>query len=434
MAEVRLAPLPPREAMAYFRSKGLAPPDARFDYRDTWRGQHAGSFVVAKAMQDDIATLLRTEIATAQAEGRSFAQFAAEVEPVLRAKGWWGKQTMTDPLTGETQVVQLGSLHRLRTIFDTNMRTAAAAGRWTQIQRTKRAFPYLRYRQIDRPTKRLQHTRFDGLTRPVDDPIWARIYPPNGWFCGCTVEQITQGQVDRGEAVVSPPFDLDEVEWENTRTGRHEDIPRGVHPGFDVNPGMIWLDTEARMVALEGQGNHAELVGLASELRLHALRDGFERGAFVEPGGNVRLAVAATPADAGVIRWDPGADLAGLDLIHSHPFEGLFSPSDFDALYREGLRSIAFITPQGSFGSLFAQDVGAYRLARAAFSARIGALASELRRLAPDEQRLAIPHALGLWLDRRGVAAYHLNPTGALAEALARHSNLIERLIHDHPA
>ena len=113
MTDVRLAPLPPAEAMAYFRSKGLAPADARFDYRDVWRGQHAASFVVAKAMQDDVATLFRDAILKAQGEGRSFRDFADELEPQLRAAGWWGRSTMTDPLTGEVRDVQLGSMHRL---------------------------------------------------------------------------------------------------------------------------------------------------------------------------------------------------------------------------------------------------------------------------------------------------------------------------------
>lgn len=433
MVEVKLAPLPPKEAMAYFASKGLAPADVRFDYRDTWRGQHAGSFVVAKAMQDDVLQLIRSEIAAAQAEGRSFRQFAAELEPALRAQGWWGKQVMTDPLTGEEKVVQLGSMHRLRTIFDTNMRTAAAAGRWAQIQRTKRAFPYLRYRQIDRPTKRLQHQRFDGLTRPVDDPIWAHIYPPNGWFCGCSVEQITQGQVDRGDAAVSPPFDLDEVEWENDRTGRHEDVPRGVHPGFDVNPGMIWLDTEARMAALEGQGNHAELVGLASELRLRSLRDGLERGVVVAPGGDVRLSIAGTPEDAAVPLWEARTDLAGSDLILSHPSEDLFSAPEIATLFRDGLRSAGFITPQGSFGSLFVQEAKGYEAARRAISERIASLAAALSGLGPEEEQLVVAHALGLWLDRQGIAAYHLTATGRVSDVLGRYSELIERLLTDTP-
>lgn len=428
MVQVKLAPLAPREAMAYFQAKGLVPPDRRYDYRDVWREGHAGSFVVAKALQDDVLTLLKEGIASAQAEGKSFQMFASELEPALREKGWWGKQEMTDPLTGETQIVRLGSMHRLRTIFDTNMRGAAAAGRWAAIQRSKAAFPYLRYRQIDRPSRRLQHARFDGLVRPVDDPVWTRIYPPNGWFCGCWVERITQGQVDRGEVTVSPPFDLDEVEWENRRTGETEMVPRGVHPGFDTNPGMIWLDTKRLMEAVDGQDNAAALKGVGTQLRLNVLRDGFESGAFVDREGNVRKVLRASREDPSRLVWPAVGAFRGLDFIHTHPSEGVFSAFDFDALYEGGLRSLSFLTPGGSFGGLWALDMNRYAQARAAFGRAVLERQSDLAALTPQDRNLAIGHALGQWLDREGIAAYILNPTGALSDDLARLGDVIEEL------
>ena len=81
-------------------------------------------------MQDDLLRDIRDALDRALAEGSTIAQFRDGLEPVLRAKGWWGKSTLTDPLTGETREVQLGSARRLRVILDTNMRTAYAAGRW----------------------------------------------------------------------------------------------------------------------------------------------------------------------------------------------------------------------------------------------------------------------------------------------------------------
>ena len=429
MATLRLAALPPDEAMAYFRSKGLAPSDARFDYRDTWRGQHAASFVVAKAMRDDVLVMIREELDKAMADGRGLEAFQADLAPRLEAAGWWGRSEMQDPLTGEIREVQLGSMRRLRTIFDTNMRTAMAAGRWSQIQRNKSAFPYLRYRQIDRPTKRPQHARFDGLVRPVDDPVWERIYPPNGWFCACTVSQVTQGQIDRGRYEVSPPFALDEDYVTNLRTGEDELVPRGVTAGFDVNPGMIWLDTERRMAATVGQDNRAEMVGVATELRLRALHEGHERGAFLSPGGEVRYTISAAPDNAAALNWSGMFDPAGLDLIHSHPFEGLFSDSDMRVLHDAGLRSIAFISPQGTFGALFAGRVTDFPAVRNAFTRRVGAMAAELFTLSVEDRNVVIPHALGIWLDRNGVASYHLNPTGYVADILTRHDDLIERLL-----
>lgn len=428
MAGVALKALPPEEALAYFRSKGMAPREDRFDYRDVWRGQHAASFVVAKAMRDDVLALIREEMTAAMADGRGLKAFQEGIAPKLEKAGWWGRDVMVDPVTGEEKEVQLGSMNRLRTIFDTNMRTSMAAGRWARIQRNKAAFPYLRYVQVDRPSKRPAHARFNGLVRPVDDPIWERIYPPNGWFCACSVEQITQGQIDRGSVQLSDPVDLEEDWVENYRSGEDELVPRGVTPGFDVNPGMIWLDAERRMEGLAGQDNHAELVGIATQLRLHSLHEGFERGVFLDGRGEVQATVAGTPENAGQLSWS-GIDVAGLDLIHSHPFEGLFSDADLRALHEARLRSIAFVTPQGTIGAMFGGDMNLFSSARNAFTRRIIEMERELVAIDRHERNLVIPHALGRWLDGKGVASYYLNPTGALADILARHEDLIERLL-----
>lgn len=236
-----LAPLPPEEAIAYFQAKALASRRLRFDWRDVWRYEHARMFTVAKAMQDDVLDLIRAELETAMREGQTLAQFQERLTPALQRAGWWGRQVMTDPLTGETREVQLGSRNRLRTIYDTNMRTSHAAGRWARIQRTKTAFPFLQYRQIDRPTKRHDHALYHGLVLPVDHPAWEKIYPPNGWFCGCSVRQLTRRQVEREGLTVSEGFELQTDTVENPRSGETSEVPRGVTPGFDTNPGISFV-------------------------------------------------------------------------------------------------------------------------------------------------------------------------------------------------
>ncbi len=154
MARIDLEPLPHREAIEYFRSKGYAHELQRFHHLDHFREDHARNWVVAKAMQDDVARAIREAFETALTEGQPLAAFQEGLAPRLQQLGWWGRAEMEDPVTGETEEVQLGSMRRLRVIFDTNMRTAHAAGHWAAIQRTKTAFPYLHYIQIQRPTKR----------------------------------------------------------------------------------------------------------------------------------------------------------------------------------------------------------------------------------------------------------------------------------------
>ncbi|MEM6727023.1 MAG: phage minor head protein, partial [Pseudomonadota bacterium] len=276
---VDLAPVPPREAIAYLRSKGLAPPGQRFDWRDHWREEHARNFVVAKAMQDDVLRALQDELVDALENGRPLADFQRTASEKMKAFGWWGRGLQEDPLTGQLEEVQLGSRHRLRVIFDTNMRTAYAAGRWARIQRTKAAFPYLEYVQIERDTKRLEHEPFDGLILPVDHPIWQKIMPPNGFFCGCTVLQTNDRKLAREGKQVSPEPDFDMESFTNPRTGERSTFPVGIHPGFDSSPGHTWMDLSARHEAVTGHLSAAFRAldrGYVDQLLRMVQRDGTE--------------------------------------------------------------------------------------------------------------------------------------------------------------
>jgi len=169
---------PPREALAYFDRKGDRP---SFSYLDVWREEHAISFTAAKAMELDVRTAIREEARRALAEGRTIQQFQRDLKPRLEELGWWGRKEMTDPVTGETREVQLGSPRRLRTIYRTNLRTARAAGQWERIERTKEDLPYLLYQLGPSREHRPEHVAWHGLLLPVDDPWWATHMPPNGW-------------------------------------------------------------------------------------------------------------------------------------------------------------------------------------------------------------------------------------------------------------
>lgn len=235
MADIELKALPPKEAIAYFRSKGYKP---TFDWRDMWQEEHSYSFTIAKAMRTDILQDIRQSMDKAIAEGTTFADFRKELRPVLQQKGWWGRKMMTDPLTGEEKEVQLGSSRRLRTIFDTNMRTSYAAGRWEQVQRTKTKRPWLRYLTVGDARVRDQHAQWHNVIKPVDDPFWDDHYPPNGWKCRCTTQQLSERDLERqGLTETKGDFDGPLKTWVDNRNGRTITIPRGIEPGFSYNAG-----------------------------------------------------------------------------------------------------------------------------------------------------------------------------------------------------
>jgi len=238
MAEFEFPGLPPEEAIRFFRRKGYA---VGFNWRDVWKEEHAVAFTVAKAMRVDILEDIRAQVDRAIAGGLAFEDFRKTLAPVLQSKGWWGRKTLKDPLTGEMVDAQLGSDRRLRTIFNVNMRMAHAAGRWERIERVKKSRPYLRYVQVQRPTKRHSHEAFHDVVRPVDDPFWDTHYPPNGFNCGCTVQQLSQRDLDRRGLKVSPPPEVKRVRRVDPRTGRELNTPEGIHPGFDYNVGKARL-------------------------------------------------------------------------------------------------------------------------------------------------------------------------------------------------
>lgn len=231
---IRFGLLPPDEAIAFFRQKGY---QVGFDYRDVWQQEHAGAFTVAKAMQVDLLADIRAQVDAALVNGTTLADFSAALRPNLVKRGWWGRATMTDPVTGEATEVQLGSPRRLKVIYDTNLRTAHAEGQWQRIQAAKAALPFLMYDHTPSAHERPEHKAWDGLVLRADDPWWQAHYPVKAWGCKCRAIQLGQRQLDRMgiEPGTAPETKL--VEWTNKRTGDVELVPEGVDPAFNYPPG-----------------------------------------------------------------------------------------------------------------------------------------------------------------------------------------------------
>jgi len=428
MTRMDLRPLPHREAIEYFNSKGFAPFLQRFHHLDLFREEHARNWVVAKAMRDDVSRAIRDEMTRALAEGRTLTQFQQTLAPRLQELGWWGRQAMQDPLTGETTEAQLGSMRRLRTIFDTNMRTAHAAGHWASIQRTARAFPYLEYIQIDRPTKRHDHTRFHGKIWRVDDPIWLRIYPPNGYFCGCHVIQRTEGWMKRNKRSVDPAPDLEEQPWTNKRTGQVLEVPRGVHPGFDTNPGAAWLDTRAAWARVAPEmepARQAEARGLIEGLRLRRLNSAVESLVVTDAALNP-VAMTSGTAEAPDVRIPDGPLPFGGSIFRASLTEAPPAPAEVTTLFAGSLDASASVTTGGAI----------WRMQRGptepqgpleAFNRHVGENVWA-QAMQTDELSIVFRHAMLLWLERAGVITYRFHLSQRLRQILDAHADLLVRL------
>lgn len=231
---IRLRALPPADAIEFFRQKGFA---IGFDHRDVWQHEHQAGFTVAKAMRVDLLQDIRAMVDAALAEGTTFETFRKMLKPTLVEKGWWGKAMMTDPATGEEKLVQLGSTRRLKTIYDTNLRTAHTEGQWARIQDNAADFPFLTYDANNSANPRHEHAAWNGLTLPASDPWWQRHMPIKAWGCKCRVRQSSRAMLERRGGKVGAPPAEPTYTYINKRTGEVQQIPKGVDPEFNYPPG-----------------------------------------------------------------------------------------------------------------------------------------------------------------------------------------------------
>ena len=239
--------LTPEEAVSFLQGKGLR---TSFDYRDLIGAEHARAFTVAKMMDADLLATVKESLDEALANGTPFQEWADGITPLLQAKGWWGRQQVTDPLTGETIVAGLGSPSRLQTIYRTNMQSAYAAGAWDAIEANADLAPFLLYDAIDDHRTREDHAAWDGTVLPIAHEWWKTHYPPNGWNCRCSVIQLSEEELaDLGMAVSEQAPAGGTFKWTNPRTGATRKVPNGLDPGWDFNVGQERQKLLAKQVA-----------------------------------------------------------------------------------------------------------------------------------------------------------------------------------------
>lgn len=175
--------LPPEKAIAYLNSKGYA---IGFKWQDVWAEAHARAFTVAGVMKVDVLQDVRNALADTLKNGGTLADFQNRLQPILEAKGWWGKGVIADPDTGEIGGKRLNP-RRLETIFRTNMQSAYMAGRYQEQLANAEERPWWEYVAVMDSRTRPKHAAMHGRVFRYDDPFWQTFYPPNGWRCRCRV-------------------------------------------------------------------------------------------------------------------------------------------------------------------------------------------------------------------------------------------------------
>ena len=235
--------------MAYLESKGLR---VTFNWQEMLDEAHARAFTAAKAMRLDVLRDIRSGLLDALREGKTLRQFQDQLTPLLQSKGWWGKQIVVGS-DGQAQQVQLGSPHRLKTIYQTNLQSAYMAGR-AKAQMEAGAFPYLMYVAVMDGRTRPSHAALNGRIWRKDDPVWQTLFPPNGFNCRCRTRALTAGQMQREGLTLSEPPEIltreisagtDQATGETFRTvqtgvrvmdANGKPVTMWVDPGFNASP------------------------------------------------------------------------------------------------------------------------------------------------------------------------------------------------------
>ncbi|CAD5107227.1 phage head morphogenesis protein [Zestomonas carbonaria] len=234
---------------------------AKLPSADYWKirgAAHDQAFVSAGAHRVDLVADLHAIVSRAIAEGMTLAEFRQDYDAVLDNYAW-------EPDGGRQW--------RARVIYETNLRTSYAAGRFAQLQQVKTTRPFWVYNHSDAVQHpRELHLLWDGLAIHADNPWWQTHFPPNGYGCCCFVTAYSLDELQRYLGKSGP----DEAPGGRMRQIVHKgetvQVPEGIDPGWDYTPGRSVyeqlvqgaLDKTLRLPARPAAAMNAQLLANAA--------------------------------------------------------------------------------------------------------------------------------------------------------------------------
>lgn len=287
-------------------------------WTDIWQSAHDRAFVVAGAMKADLLADLHAALLK---PGVTLAGFRQDFNRAVAAAGWTG-------WAGEGS--KGGRAWRIKVIYQTNMATSYAAGRWQQINDPDLADfrPYITYHHADGVAHpRPLHLAWNGLTLPKGHPFWKTHAAPNGWGCHCYLsaagpKEYAAAQA-KGKTEPPPGWDVPDE-----KTG----APPGIDRGWGYAPGAnaatpLREMVEQKLFALDAPLGAAMWAGLkpviALEQRLAMMDLVDAAAASMQPANRAALAYVAAPATVADLAarqvMMPTADiwLRDTELIHA---------------------------------------------------------------------------------------------------------------------
>ena len=246
------------EQLAFFKQKENVPTQ-RFD--DVLAAGHDRAFMVAGATKAELLTDFNKAVTKAIEEGKGLQWFQKEFDSIVKKHGWEG-------WTGSESAA--GRDWRTRIIYQTNLSTSYAAGRYAQLKDPDviKLTPYWKYIHSDAVAHpRPLHLEWDGTVLPHDDPWFDEHYPPNGWNCHCRIEPCDaseyEGAANKGKAPDNGTYEYKD------KAGNTHVIPKGIDYGFGYTPGKSTYtpvsNAKQSNVPFTGTGKTAAKTSLANE-------------------------------------------------------------------------------------------------------------------------------------------------------------------------
>ena len=118
---------------------------------------------------------------------KNYSQLKALIEAMVASGG--EISSFTEFRDAARKIDERYNITYLRTEYDTAISSAQMAAHWARFGEGN-GDPMLRYVTAGDERVRASHAALNGLQRPMSDPIWDMIYPPNGWHCRCTVVEV----------------------------------------------------------------------------------------------------------------------------------------------------------------------------------------------------------------------------------------------------
>lgn len=260
----------PEAAVEYLKQKGV---NVSWDWQDMLDDAHATAFTVAKTAGMDVADDIYHAVVRAAENGETLEEFSRQLTPVLQGKGWWGRQNVSNPDTGEVQTATLGTPHRLKTIYLTNMQSAYMAGRYAEMMDSVGTHPYWQYVAVNDSRTRESHRLLHGRVYRADDPVWDTLYPPLDFRCRCRVRPLSKA-AGEGKVLPDPMLETQTVDiGTNEYTGEARYAQRTglriggkfVAPsaGFNANQGQAMLSRTASVAVQKAQAVHPDIARVA---------------------------------------------------------------------------------------------------------------------------------------------------------------------------